>query len=134
MHEYNTRNEDQPIPENNDIAFSINLGFHQVPSPRRNDALSLALSGVPVIPVVGGERDLVAVGDGVGTDVAHVARGVEWREVGALVRVLLMLRLKETNSIKPHVKLTRNGRLVQLFQLQSCVSGTIAQLSLHMSS
>lgn len=60
--------------------------------------------------MVGGERDLVAVGDGVGTDVAHVARGVEWREVGALVRVLLMLRLKVTNSIKPHVKLTRNGR------------------------
>ena len=55
--------------------------------------------------MVGSERDLVAVGDGVSTDVAHVARGVEWREVGALVWVLLMLRLKETNSIKPHVKL-----------------------------
>ena len=51
-----------------------------------------------MIPVVGGERDLVAVDDGVGTDVAHVARGVEWREVGTLVRILL-LRLKESNSI-----------------------------------
>ena len=96
MHEYNKLNENPPIPEQTDITFSI--GFI-------SKALSLALSGVPVIPVVGGERDLVAVGDGVGTDVAHVARGVEWREVGALVRVLLMLRLKETNSIKPHVKL-----------------------------
>ena len=77
-----------------------------------------------MIPVVGGERDLVAVDDGVGTDVAHVARGVEWREVGALVLILLMLCLKETNSIKPQVKLTTSSGIVDLFQLQSCSPST----------
>ena len=38
--------------------------------------------------MVGGERDVVAVDGGVGADVADVTRGVEWREVGALLLLL----------------------------------------------
>lgn len=63
------------------------LYFHQFGSAEHSD--SLALAGVPLVPVVGGEGDVVAVDDTVGTDVAHVAGGVEWREVG----VLLLLRI-----------------------------------------
>ena len=44
-----------------------------------------------MVPVVGGERDVVAVDDGMGTNVAHVTGGVEWWEVGALVVLLLLL-------------------------------------------
>jgi len=43
--------------------------------------------------VVGGEGDVVAVDDTVGTDVAHVAGGVEWREVGVLLLLMLLLRI-----------------------------------------
>ena len=56
---------------------------------------ALALAGGPVIPVVSVERDVVADDDAVGTYVAHVPGGVEWREVGALMLLLLLLlRLK----------------------------------------
>ena len=46
-----------------------------------------------MVPVVGGEWDVVAVDDGMGTNVAHVTGGVEWWEVGALVVLLLLLLL-----------------------------------------
>ena len=50
--------------------------------------------------MVGGERDVVGVDDGVGTDVAHVTRGVEWREVGALLLLLLLKVYTEMHTVQ----------------------------------
>ena len=51
---------------------------------------TLALAAVPLVPVVGGEGDVVGVDGSVGTDVTHVAGGVERREVRPLLLLLLL--------------------------------------------